>query len=86
MINFLNYLNMTWQEILFLSLMAITLLLFFTWLGSNLTFVKPKSKEESPMEKIHWMIHEADCKLVNGDIVGAREILVKADLLAHDNC
>jgi hypothetical protein len=44
------------------------------------------SNVESPMEKIHWMIHEASYQISLGNMEEAKNILANADQFAHDHC
>jgi len=41
---------------------------------------------ETPMAKIHRMIHEASFAISEGDIEKGKKILAEADLYSHDHC
>ena len=46
---------------------------------------RPSScRPQSPMEKLHSMIHNASYLMEQGDIDGAKDQLRKADILTHD--
>jgi hypothetical protein len=45
--------------------------------------IKPK---ESPMERIHGMLHEIAYLLSTNNIDAAKRLVAKADMYAHDHC
>lgn len=54
--------------------------------GNTVAEVLCNPKPETPMNKIHWMIHEACYAISHGNTDEAQKILAKADKLSHDHC